>query len=98
MQLSLPAGYPCSLFLFRNFLSFLARLGQADGDCLPSALHLSAFSAATTLGCAALVSAHFAFNVPAGAARISAFCCLGHDRSPYCAFPRGAAACAGPTF
>src|SRR5580693_2190414 len=66
------------LFLFRNLLAFFARLGEADGDGLRAAFHLAALTAFAALGRAALIAAHFVFDVAPGATRIFSLPCLGH--------------------
>src|SRR4051794_27186144 len=58
-------------FLARHLLAFLARLRQSDRDGLLAALHLAAFAAAAALRGAALVTLHFAFDVPAGAPAVA---------------------------
>src|ERR1700722_18496730 len=66
------------LFLFRNLLAFFARLGEADGDGLLAAFYLAALTAFAALGRAALIAAHFGFDVAAGARRIFSLPFLGH--------------------
>src|SRR5688572_19101572 len=68
-----------SSFLARNLLAFLSRLRQPDGDRLLAALHPAASAAASAFCGAALVAAHLAFDIPAGAAAIAALSfLLGH--------------------
>src|ERR1700689_335411 len=75
---------------FRDLLSLLAGLRKADGYRLLTAFDLSPF-AATAAFCGALFeAAHFAFDVAAGAPRISALfgCLLRHGfLPPACLIP-----------
>src|SRR5262249_45425223 len=48
---------------WRHLLALLARLGETDGDRLLAALHLAAAAAFPALGRAALVAAHFPFDL-----------------------------------
>src|SRR5947207_4428810 len=57
--------------LARDLLALLARLGEADGDRLLAALHRAAASALAAFELALFAALHDAFDVLAGAARIS---------------------------
>src|SRR5436190_20104008 len=65
---------PLGRFALGHFLALLARLGEADGDCLLLALHRAARAAFAALERTLLAPVQRAFHVLAGAARV-----FGHD-------------------